>query len=93
MAQRRWSSDAGLSYRRLVFTMIMHLTQTKIKPKIQSMNSKGEILTAELKAIDLWDRMLTDTQPPSQMEKDASLYRMFRRVQIAVELHRITPRS
>jgi hypothetical protein len=44
--------------------------------------NKMKILTAELKAINLWDRMFMDQTDPDAIDYDACTARMFRRVQM-----------
>jgi hypothetical protein len=43
---------------------------------------------AELEAHILWDRMYADKPAPDQIDKDACIARMFRRVQLMVELQK-----
>jgi hypothetical protein len=53
------------------------------------MANQTEILTAELNAINFWDRMYVDNPEPDQIDKDACVARLFRRSQVIVELERI----
>jgi hypothetical protein len=45
------------------------------------MSSRMEVLSAELDAITLWDRMSIDNAAPDVIQKDAYIARIFRRVQ------------
>ena len=47
-------------------------------------------LQAELKALDLWDRLYAESVNPSQIEQDAAKARFFRRVQVSMELLALT---
>ena len=53
------------------------------------MANKAEILQAELDAIMLWDRVYMDNAAPDSIEKDACIARIFRRVQVVIELSRL----
>jgi hypothetical protein len=53
------------------------------------MSSRMEVLSAELDAIILWDRMYMDNAAPDLIEKDACIARIFRRVQVVAELSRL----
>jgi hypothetical protein len=57
------------------------------------MSGKIESLKAEMEAINLWDRIVADNPDPSDVEKDACVARLFRRVQIAVELQQLASRN
>ena len=50
-------------------------------------------LQAELKALDLWDRLYAERVDPSQIEKDAAKARFFRRVQVIQLLAQLENRS
>jgi hypothetical protein len=54
-----------------------------------AMTDQRQLLTAELKAIDLWDGMLMENPRPDAIEKDASLARFFRRLEVVVELKKL----
>jgi len=49
-------------------------------------------LQAELEAISLWDRMFVDNPNPDTIDTDACMARMFRRLQIVVEMDRLASR-
>jgi hypothetical protein len=53
------------------------------------MSSRTEVLSAELDAIILWDRVYIDNAAPDSIEKDACIARIFRRVQVVFELNRL----
>jgi hypothetical protein len=53
------------------------------------MSDKIGSLKAEMEAINLWDHLFANSPNPSDMEKDACVARLFRRVQVAVELQQI----
>ena len=48
-----------------------------------------EALTAELEAIALWDRLFADNPKPDVIDKDACATRLFRRLQIVIELEHL----
>jgi len=48
-------------------------------------NMRDQLL-AELNAINLWDRLLAESENPSQIEKDAAKARFFRRLQLTMQL-------
>ena len=48
-----------------------------------------EALTAELEAIALWDRLFADNPRPDVIDKDACATRLFRRLQIVMELENL----
>jgi len=51
-----------------------------------NMANRAEILEAELNAIILWDRMYMQNPAPDSIERDACIARIFRRVQVVMEL-------
>jgi len=51
-----------------------------------NMANRVEILEAELNAIILWDRMYMQNPAPDSIERDACIARIFRRVQVVMEL-------
>jgi hypothetical protein len=51
------------------------------------MANKVESLKAELEAILLWDRLYVENPAPDTIDNDACKARVFRRVQIMMELH------
>lgn len=57
------------------------------------MANRVEILEAELSAIILWDRMYIQNPAPDSIEKDACIARIFRRLQVVMELSRLAPVS
>ena len=52
-----------------------------------------EKLKAEMDAINLWDRMFADNPNPDDIDKDACTARLFRRVQVAAQLHELATRN
>jgi hypothetical protein len=57
------------------------------------MATKIDVLTAELKAINLWDRIFMDQVDPDTIDNDACTARMFRRAQLVAELHELSSRN
>jgi hypothetical protein len=55
-----------------------------------SINAEG--LEAELRAINLWDRLFAESEQPDMIAKDACTARFFRRVQVIVQLQWLTAR-
>jgi hypothetical protein len=53
---------------------------------MREMKTEAETLEAELRAIDLWDRLSAECQQPGEMDKDASRARFFRRLQLIMQL-------
>jgi hypothetical protein len=58
-----------------------------------NMANRVEILEAELNAIILWDRLYMQNPAPDSIERDACIARIFRRVQVVMELSRRAPVS
>ena len=58
-----------------------------------AMANRAEILEAELNAIILWDRMYMQNPAPDSIEEDACVARIFRRLQVVMELIRLAPVS
>jgi hypothetical protein len=56
------------------------------------MSINAEALEAELRAINLWDRLFTESEQPDTIAKDACTARFFRRVQVIVQLQWLTAR-
>jgi hypothetical protein len=51
------------------------------------MANKMKILTAELNAINHWDRVYSILPHPDQIDKDACIARFFRRIQVVAKIH------
>jgi hypothetical protein len=56
------------------------------------MSVNAQALEAELRAINLWDRLFAESEQPDTIAKDACAARFFRRVQVIVQLPWLTAR-
>lgn len=54
------------------------------------MTNKVKLLRAELEALIFWDRLYMENPAPDQIDKDARMARIFRKVQLIAELHEAT---
>ena len=57
------------------------------------MTSAIQALKAEQEAMNLWDCLYVENPHPDGIDKDACLARIFRRVQLIAELHKLVSRN